>query len=100
MSPLMNIVVSNVKGGVGKTTSTIYLAAAAVERGYDPVVLVDADRQAFQSSGTKDARQEAEANARLIGADPGLLEGNDILETVLAETLGGSVLKVSWSAGR
>jgi len=46
MSPLMNIVVSNVKGGVGKTTSTIYLAAAAVERGYDPVVLVDADRQA------------------------------------------------------
>jgi chromosome partitioning protein len=46
MAALMNIVVSNVKGGVGKTTTTIYLAAAAVERGYDPVVLVDADRQA------------------------------------------------------
>jgi len=46
MTTLMNIVVSNVKGGVGKTTTTIYLAAAAVERGYDPVVLVDADRQA------------------------------------------------------
>jgi chromosome partitioning protein len=42
----MNIVVSNVKGGVGKTTTTIYLAAAAVEQGYDPVTLVDADRQA------------------------------------------------------
>ena len=42
----MNIVVSNVKGGVGKTTTSIYLAAVAIERGYDPVVLVDADRQA------------------------------------------------------
>jgi chromosome partitioning protein len=42
----MNIVVSNVKGGVGKTTTSIYLAAAAVDRGWDPVVLVDSDRQA------------------------------------------------------
>lgn len=42
----MNIVVSNVKGGVGKTTTAIYLAAAAAEAGYDPVLLIDADRQA------------------------------------------------------
>jgi chromosome partitioning protein len=42
----MKIVVSNVKGGVGKTTSAVYLAAAAVQRGWDPVILVDADRQA------------------------------------------------------
>ena len=42
----MNIVVSNVKGGVGKTTTAVYLAACAVERGLDPVLLVDADRQA------------------------------------------------------
>src|SRR5437870_2551600 len=42
----MNIVVSNLKGGVGKTTTAIYLAANAVEQGYDPVVLIDADRQA------------------------------------------------------
>jgi chromosome partitioning protein len=42
----MNIVVSNVKGGVGKTTTSVYLSAAAVERGYDPVTLIDADRQA------------------------------------------------------
>jgi chromosome partitioning protein len=42
----MNIVVTNLKGGVGKTTTAVYLAAVAVERGYDPVVLIDADRQA------------------------------------------------------
>ena len=42
----MNIVVTNLKGGVGKTTTVVYLSAAAVARGYDPVVLIDADRQA------------------------------------------------------
>ncbi len=42
----MNIVVSNVKGGVGKTTSTVYLAAAALEKGHSPVLIIDSDRQA------------------------------------------------------
>ncbi len=42
----MNIIVTSLKGGVGKSTTSIYLAAAAVERGYDPVNLVDADPQA------------------------------------------------------
>ena len=42
----MNIVVTNLKGGVGKTTTAVYLSAIAVARGYDPVVLIDADRQA------------------------------------------------------
>jgi len=41
----MNIVVTNLKGGVGKTTTAVYLSAAAVARGYD-VLLIDADRQA------------------------------------------------------
>ena len=41
----MNIAVSNVKGGVGKTTTAVYLAAVAAERG-DDVVLVDADPHA------------------------------------------------------
>jgi chromosome partitioning protein len=42
----VNVVVSNLKGGVGKTTTAVYLSAAAAARGYDPVVLVDTDRQA------------------------------------------------------
>ena len=42
----MNIVVTNLKGGVGKTTTAVYLSAVAVERGYEPVLLIDADRQA------------------------------------------------------
>jgi len=46
MRARMNIVVSNLKGGVGKTTTAFYLAAAAAEAGYDPVLLIDADRQA------------------------------------------------------
>jgi chromosome partitioning protein len=41
----MNIVVGNVKGGVGKTTSSVYLAAAAAARGREAVFLVDSDPQ-------------------------------------------------------
>jgi chromosome partitioning protein len=41
----MNLVVTNLKGGVGKTTTAVYLAAAAVARGHE-VLLIDSDRQA------------------------------------------------------
>ena len=42
----MNIIVTSLKGGVGKSTTSIYLATAAVNRGYNPVTLIDADPQA------------------------------------------------------
>jgi chromosome partitioning protein len=60
----MNIVVSNVKGGVGKTTTAVYLAAVAVRRGRSPVVLVDSDPQA--------------ASAEWYDADP--IEGVELVE--------------------
>jgi chromosome partitioning protein len=60
----MNIVVSNVKGGVGKTTTAVYLAAAAARRGRGPVLLVDADPQG--------------SSAEWYEADP--FEGVDLVE--------------------
>lgn len=68
----MNIVVSNVKGGVGKTTTSVYLAAAAVDRGYEPVVLVDADRQA--------------SSAEWLEERP--IEGVDLVEAPSERTVG------------
>jgi chromosome partitioning protein len=60
----MNIVVSNVKGGVGKTTTAVYLAAAAARSGRGPVLLVDADPQG--------------ASAEWYDADP--IEGVELVE--------------------
>ena len=60
----MNIVVSNVKGGVGKTTTAVYLAAVAAQRSRSPIVLVDADPQG--------------ATAEWYDTDP--IDGVDLIE--------------------
>ena len=45
----MIVALVNLKGGVGKTTSALYFAAVAKERGEDPVVLdADHERSAFE----------------------------------------------------
>ena len=67
----MNIVVTNLKGGVGKTTTTVYLAAVAASRGHLPVVVVDADRQA--------------SAAEWLEAQP--IEGVEVIEAPSERTL-------------
>lgn len=59
------IAVTNVKGGVGKTTSSIYLAGAAARSGRSPVVLVDADPQASSAEWLEEVPL---AGVRLIEA--------------------------------
>ena len=54
----MNIVITNLKGGVGKTTTAVYLSAVAVARGYDPVLLIDADRQASSAEWLEESPVE------------------------------------------
>lgn len=49
------IAVTNVKGGVGKTTSAVYLAGAAIRSGRGPIVLVDADAQASSAEWLEEA---------------------------------------------
>ena len=68
----MNIVVSNVKGGVGKTTTAVYLAAVAGRRGRGPVVLGDADPQG--------------STAEWYDAEP--LDGVELMEGPSVRTVG------------
>jgi chromosome partitioning protein len=52
------IAVTNVKGGVGKTTTSVYLAGAAVRSGRGPVLLIDADPQASSSEWLEESPVE------------------------------------------
>jgi len=55
----------NLKGGVGKTTSALYLAAVAEERGQDPVVLdADNERSALEWAGAGELPFEVVAAQR------------------------------------
>ncbi len=60
----MNVVVTNLKGGVGKTTTAVYLAAVAVARGYDEVLLIDADRQASSAEWLSRRRRSGRSPGR------------------------------------
>jgi chromosome partitioning protein len=63
----MRIVVAALKGGVGKTTTCVYLAALAAAAGLD-VVLVDADAQASAADWLESSEDSALEAVGLIEA--------------------------------
>jgi chromosome partitioning protein len=82
----MNLVITNLKGGVGKTTTAIYLAAVAAAKGHDPVLLIDADRQASSAEWLEERPIEGveliEApSERMLIRAMGRHEGTAIIDT-------------------
>jgi len=65
--PAMKIVVAALKGGVGKTTTCIYLAALAAAAGKD-VVVVDADAQASAADWLESSDDPALEGVALVEA--------------------------------
>jgi chromosome partitioning protein len=61
------VVVAALKGGVGKTTTSVYLSAAA-SSGRNPVALVDADSQASAADWLEVAEDEELAKVEVIEA--------------------------------
>jgi chromosome partitioning protein len=77
----MIIVVAALKGGVGKTTTTVYLAALAAAR--RPATLVDADPQASAADWIESAEDEYFERLTLVEAptDRLLLKALDRIDT-------------------
>ena len=77
----MIIVVAALKGGVGKTTTTVYLAALAAAR--RPATLVDADPQASAADWIESAEDEYLERLTLVEAptDRLLLKALDRIDT-------------------
>lgn len=69
----MRITIANAKGGVGKTTSSIYFATAAAKRGHE-VVLLDADPQGSASQWEYMAEKEGQPlDFTVLPANPATL---------------------------
>ena len=73
------IAFANQKGGVGKTTTTLNLAAAFSERGYK-VLILDLDPQGNASTGLGSLADEREFTPYDVLSE-GLIKGQFIIET-------------------
>ena len=68
----MIVVVAALKGGVGKTTTSVYLSAVA-SAGRRAVTLIDADAQASSAEWVEQAEDEALASVDVVEAPTGRL---------------------------
>jgi chromosome partitioning protein len=73
----VNVICAALKGGVGKTTTSVYLAALAAETGR-PVTLVDADPQASAAEWVEEATDDLLGKVDVVEAPTDRLLGKAI----------------------